>query len=367
MKSERGPGGGAAITGEPFGSANGSPVDRYTLTNGSGMRVRILTYGGVVQSIDVPDAHGRSANVVLGFGALEGYLAPNPYFGALIGRFANRIHGGRFSLDGAMYQLPANDGPNTLHGGPQGFDKQVWQASSACDGTSARVTLQHTSPDGDQQFPGVLSTTVTYTLGSTGDLRLDYRATTDRPTPVNLTNHAYFNLSGEGSGSVEDHVLTIRANAYTPVDAALIPTGEIAPVAGTPLDFREPRRIGERIRDDFEQLRFARGYDHNFVVDRPGGDRSLMQAARVEDAASGRVLEVFTTEPGLQFYSGNFLDGSLQGASGRLYRQTDALTLETQHYPDSPNEPHFPSTVLRPGETWASTTVFRFSVKARRR
>ncbi len=360
--SESGP----TIASEPFGTANGQPVDRYTLTGASGMRVRILTYGGIVQSIEIPDASGEVANVCLGFGTLEEYLAPNPFFGALIGRFANRIAGGRFTLDGATYALPVNQGPNSLHGGAQGLDKHVWLASPEDGGDEVRLTLRHVSPDGDQGYPGTLAVAVTYSLGKANELRLDYHATTDRPTVVNLTNHTYFNLAGEGVGDVEDHVLTLNAGAYTPVDGALVPTGEIATVAGTPLDFREPRRIGDRIREASEQLRSARGYDHNYVIDRPTRDGAVVLAAHVVHPASGRVLEVHTTEPGVQFYTANFLDGSLRGTSGRTYRQTDGFTLETQHFPDSPNQPDFPSTVLRPGESWSSTTVFRFSTATAR-
>jgi aldose 1-epimerase len=356
MKTEMG----AIVTSEPFGTANGQPVERYTLSNAAGMRVRILTYGGIVQSIEIPDASGQTANVVLGFPTLEGYLTPNPYFGAIVGRVANRIAQGRFTLDAVTYDLPVNDGPNSLHGGPQGFHKQVWVARGEQQGERARVILRHVSPDGDQGYPGTFAVIVAYTLGRTNELHLDYRATTDRPTVVNLTNHAYFNLAGEGASNVEDHVLTLHASSYTPIDATLVPTGEIAPVAGTPLDFMKPARIGDRIRNGFDQLRFARGYDLNYVIDRPGQDQSLVLAAQVMHPANGRVLEVHTTEPGVQFYSGNFLDGSLRGASGRTYRQTDGFTLETQHYPDSPNHPGFPSIALRPGEKYSSTTVFRF-------
>ena len=353
------------LTHEPFGSLRGQPIERYTLANGSGMRVCILTYGGIVQSIEVPDRHGQMANVALGFASLEQYLSRSPYFGALIGRFANRIARGRFVLDGTAYDLPINDGPNSLHGGPDGFDKRVWQASELREAEGVGLRLTGQSPDGDQGYPGTLAIELTYTLGAANTLRLDYRATTDRSTIINLTNHTYFNLAGEGAGTVEHHVLTLFAEHYTPIDATLIPTGAIEPVAGTPLDFTTPTPIGERIRDGHPQLAFARGYDHNFVVNRPGARAaSLVPAARVEHPASGRVLEVSTTEPGIQFYSGNFLDGSLVGASGKLYRQADAFTLETQHYPDAPNQPGFPSTVLRAGETFSSTTVIQFSVAA---
>jgi aldose 1-epimerase len=341
-----------------FGTARGETVERYTLQNMRGMRVVILTYGGIIQSIEVPDRHGQLANVALGFAEIDDYVARNPYFGALIGRFANRLAGARFTLDGTEYVLGANQEPNSLHGGLDGFDKRVWQVHSA---DARRLVLALDSPDGDQGYPGLLSVEVTYTLDDDDDaLRLDYRATTDRPTVLNLTNHSYFNLAGEGSGRIEDHVLTLHADAYTPIDASLIPTGAVEPVAGTPLDFRTPTPIGERLRSGFEQLVLAQGYDFNFVIDGQPGD--LRSAARVEHPASGRVLEALSTEPGLQFYTGNFLDGSLVGPSGRVYRQGDAFTLETQHFPDSPNQPTFPSTVLRPGETFASTTVYRFSL-----
>jgi aldose 1-epimerase len=349
-----------SITSEPFGSLHGDSVERYTLSNGR-MHVRILTYGGILQSIEVSDRAGHLANVSLGFGTLDEYIAGSPFFGALIGRFANRIAGGRFKLDGVTYEVPVNDGPNSLHGGVEGFDKCVWRASpvQASDAVSLKLVLF--SPHGDQGYPGALSVEVTYTLAGHNALRLDYRATTDRPTVVNLTNHTYFNLAGEGSGSIEDHVLTLFASHYTPIDDTLIPTGAIAPVDDTPMDFTIPTAIGARLRTAFDQLTYARGYDHNFVLDRPHTDSSpLRLAARAVHPISGRVLEVLTTEPAIQFYSGNFLDGSLVGTSGRIYRQADAFTLETQHYPDAPNRPEFPSTVLRPNEVYASTTVYQF-------
>jgi aldose 1-epimerase len=353
------------ISAEPFGEFNGQPVERYTLTSGQA-RVRILTYGGIVQSIEVPDRDGQSANVALGYATLEEYFGGDTFFGAIIGRFANRIARGRFALDGVAYELPTNDGPNSLHGGPSGLDQRVWQGRVAHDTDGVALHLTYTSPDGDQGFPGALSIEVTYTLGGAADLRIDYRAVTDRPTVVNLTNHSYFNLAGEGTGDVSDHVLTLHADTYTPIDATLIPTGTIAPVAGTPLDFTTPTSIGEHLRDGFEQVVLAQGYDHNFVLNRAGPeDRALILAAAAVDPASGRVLEVLTTEPGIQLYSGNFLTGMRVGTSGRIYRQGDGFTLETQHYPDSPNRVEFPSTVLRPGEVFTSTTVFRFATPVR--
>jgi aldose 1-epimerase len=353
-----------SIEAGPFGSAHGDSVERYTLSNGV-MQVRILTYGGILQSIEVPDRAGQLANVSLGFATLDPYVRGNPFFGALVGRFANRIAGGRFELDGVTYDVPVNDGPNSLHGGNEGFDKRVWQASPVRGSDSVGVKLALVSPDGDAGYPGALSVEVTYTLTSANALRLDYRATTAGPTVVNLTNHTYFNLAGEGSGSIEDHVLTLFASRYTPVDDTLIPTGAVVAVTGTPLDFTGPMPIGARLRAGFDQLARAHGYDHNYVLDRPPTDgSSLLLAARALDPTSGRVLEVLTTEPAVQFYSGNFLDGSLIGTNGRVYRQADAFTLETQHYPDAPNRPEFPSTVLRPGEVFASTTVFQFSTAA---
>jgi len=348
---------------EPFGSVHGQDVERYTLANGRGMRVQVLTYGGILQSIEVPDRDGRLANVTLGFASLPDYASRSPFFGALIGRYANRIAGGRFSLDGQTYSVPINDGPNSLHGGTAGFDKRVWTASVLDQPAAVGLQLRLHSPDGDQGYPGALDVLVTYTLDhQTNALRVDYQASADRATPINLTQHAYFNLAGEGAGSIEQHVLSLHASHYTPVDAALIPTGAIEPVAGTPFDFTSPRPIGERLRSGVAQLALARGYDHNFVIDRAAGEESaLVLAARVDEPTSGRRLEVLTTEPGVQFYSGNFLDGTLSGPSGRLYRQTDGFTLETQHYPDAPNQPSFPSTILRPGQAWSSTTVFRFS------
>jgi aldose 1-epimerase len=355
---------GPTISGEPFGELNGQRVERYTLTNARA-RVRILTYGGIVQTIEVPDKGDQSANVALGYASLDEYFGGNTFFGAIIGRYANRIAQGRFSLDGAMYQLPTNNGSNSLHGGACGFDQRIWQARASQNAENVALHLTYTSPHGDQGYPGELSVEVMYTLGGANDLRLDYRATTDRPTIVNFTNHSYFNLAGEGAGDIGDHVLRLHADRYTPIDATLIPTGAIEPVANTPLDFTTPTRIGERIRAGFQQLVLAHGYDHNFVLNRAGlrAGGELMLAAVAEHPASGRVLEVSTIEPGIQFYSGNFLDGTRVGASGRVYRQGDGFTLETQHYPDSPNHPNFPSTVLRPGEIFSSTTVFRFSVR----
>jgi aldose 1-epimerase len=358
----------ASLARKPFGAApDGTEVDLYTLAVEGGLAVRITTYGALVHQLWAPGRDGELDNVALGFARLDDYVAGNgPYFGAIVGRFANRIADAAFTLDGVAYRLPANEGPNCLHGGARGFDKRVWQVVETRAGRAAAVlVLRYTSPDGEEGFPGALAASVTYTVARDDTLRIDYRATTDRPTVVNLTSHVYWNLSGEGSGSIYDHVLTVPASRYLPVDSHMIPLGDAAPVAGTPLDFTRPAAIGAGIRDPFDQLAVALGYDHHFVLDR---DRApaLAPAARVDDPASGRRLEIATTEPGIQVYSGNHLDGSLAGTSGRLYRQGDGLALETQHCPDSPNQPQFPSTVLRPGETFTSTTVYRLSTPPER-
>ncbi|AEV85825.1 aldose 1-epimerase [Actinoplanes sp. SE50] len=341
------------IDSTPFGEApDGTAIEKWTLTGASGASVSVLTWGATIQSVIVPDRDGRLGEVTLGFADMSGYTDPdNPYFGATIGRYGNRIGGGTFTLDGQAYKLAGNEGANTLHGGLRGFDKRVWAATEVTDG----VRMTYTSPDGEEGFPGAVETAVTFSFDDELRLRIDYHATTDQPTVVNLTNHAYWNLAGEGSGTIGDHLLQINAGHYTPVDAALIPTGELAPVEGTPFDFRTFHAIGERLRDDDPQLAYGRGYDHNYVL----ADRV---AAIVRDPATGRQLTIETTEPGVQFYSGNFLDGRLRGISGRQYRQGDAFALETQHYPDSPNQPHFPSTTLRPGETYTSSTTHTFGV-----
>jgi aldose 1-epimerase len=348
----------------PFGSTTaGDRVDLVTLTGPSGIEVDISTWGGIVTRLFVPDRDGELADVVLGHDRLEPYLAGTPYFGAIVGRYANRIAKGRFSLDGREYQLAVNNGPNHLHGGIRGFDKVLWTAEPYADETESGVVLRYTSVDGEEGYPGKLDVTVTVTLTAAGAFRIDYEATTDAPTIVNLTHHGYWNLAGQASGDILDQVLTVHAGRYTPVDSTLIPTGELAPVAGTPFDFREPFAIGTRIDVEDEQLEFGGGYDHNFVLDGWSDDGVLRPAAVLLDPASGRRMEVLTTEPGIQFYSGNFLDGSDVGKEGAVYAYRTGLCLETQHYPDSPNHPAFPSTVLRPGETYRSTTVYRFSAE----
>lgn len=343
-----------------FGSTrDGRAVAHYMLRNG-GLAVGFMSYGGIITRIEAPDRTGRIANVALGFSSLADYERwPAPYFGALIGRYANRISDATFSLDGKEYHLAANNGPNALHGGTRGFNEAVWAVERRETGDGVGAVLSHLSPDGDEGYPGTLRVRVTYTLTSTHEFRIEYEATTDKPTVVNLTNHTYFNLAGNGAGSVADHLLELNADRYTPIDSGQCPTGDIVPVACTPLDFRRAVPIGARLRSAHEQMRRGYGYDHNFVLNKPTPG-ALSLAARAHDPQSGRMLEVLTTEPGVQLYTGNVLDGTMIGSSGAVYRQTDGFALETQHFPDSPNHPAFPSTVLRPGETFRSTTVLRF-------
>ncbi|MFJ8104907.1 aldose epimerase family protein [Streptomyces sp. NPDC096132] len=344
---------------ELFGKlTDGTEVHSWSLENG-GTRLRVLSYGAIVQSLEIPDRHGRYENVSLGFGTLEDYVAGSAYFGALIGRYGNRVAEGRFPLDGTVCHIDVNDGANSLHGGARGFDRRVWDVEPFETGPDVGLHLYLTSADGEMGYPGTLSVKVTYTLTRDGDWRIDYEATTDRTTVVNLTSHVYWNLAGEGSGSVHDHELSIAAARCTPVDAGLIPTGELADVEGTPFDFREPKEIGRDIRGADPQLLYAKGFDHNWVLDK-GVTAEPVRVATLRDPSSGRTLGISTTEPGLQFYSGNFLDGTLVGTGGRAYRQGDGLCLETQHFPDSPNQPSFPSTVLRAGQTYRSTTVHCF-------
>ncbi|MFD4545451.1 aldose epimerase family protein [Streptomyces sp. NPDC058466] len=351
--------GGRAPVKELFGKlADGTKVHRWSLVNG-GTRLKVLSYGGIVQSLEIPDRHGRYKNVSLGFDTIEDYVAKSPYFGALIGRYGNRIAKGQFTLDGKSHQLSVNDGVNSLHGGAKGFDKHVWDVEGFTSGSDVGLVLHYTSVDGEMGYPGTLKAKVTYTLTRHGDWRIDYEATTDKATVVNLTSHVYWNLAGEGSGSVYDHELRIAASRYTPVDSGLIPTGERAEVAGTPFDFRRTKTVGEDIRVAHQQLLYGKGIDHNWVLDK-GITAEPEHIATLRDPSSGRTLKIATDQPGLQFYSGNFLDGTLVGSGGHIYRQGDALCLETQHFPDSPNQPKFPSTVLRPGQTYRSTTVHSF-------
>lgn len=345
----------------PFGRLpDGALVEGYTIRNAPGTTMHVITWGGIIRSLRTRDRQGEIDDIVLGYDSLAGYLRDSPYFGAIVGRYANRIAGGRFELEGTTYRLPVNNGPNSLHGGTRGFDRVNWRARAFENDTAAGVVLTHTSPAGDMGYPGRLELEVTYTLTDRDELVVDYRATTDRATPVNLSQHSYFNLAGGARRDILDHLVQLNAGRYTPVDSTLIPTGELAPVAGTPFDFRTPTAIGARIGSPHQQLRFGRGYDHNFVLDRPGAGLDL--AARVVEPESGRTLEIFTDQPGIQFYSGNFLDGSIRGKNGRVYGHRFALVLEPQHFPDSPNQPSFPSTILRPGERYQTRTVFRFGV-----
>jgi len=343
---------------QAFGhTPEGTPVDLYSLADGK-VEVRIMTYGGIIVSARTPDRNGKLDDVVLGCDSVEKYVAQTAHFGGIIGRYANRIAHGTFQLDGKTYSVPKNDGDNALHGGIRGFDKVVWGAKQIQDG----IELTYVSKDGDQGFPGNLSTTVRYTL-SGGALRIEYSATTDKDTVLTLTNHSYFNLKGQGRGDVLGHVLKIDASRITPVDATLIPTGELKSIGGTPFDFRTPHAIGERIDADDPQLHLGHGYDHNFVLDHAPGQ--LAEAAEVYEPTTGRILRVLTTEPAVQFYTGNFLDGSITGKEGRVYNRRYAICLETQHFPDSPNHPSFPSTELKPGQEVHGVTVFRFSAGTR--
>jgi aldose 1-epimerase len=342
---------------------DGKAIEMFTLTNGRGIEMQVQSYGGIITSLKVPDRDGRAADVVLGFDSPQRYLdqPPPPYFGALIGRYGNRIGKGTFTLDGHTYKLVTNNGPNHLHGGSRGFDKVLWAATPSQSAEASSVVFTRTSPDGEEGYPGNLQVRVTYTLTNKNELIFEYHATTDKPTPVNLTQHSYFNLAGHDAGDILGHQLMINADRYTPVDETLIPLGELAPVQGTPFDFRQPTAIGARIDQDNPQLKNGKGYDHNWVLNRPGSGLSL--AARLTDPKSGRSLEVRTTEPGLQFYSGNFLDGTIKGKGDHVYAHRSGLCLETQHYPDSPNKQNFPSTILKPGQNYDSKTVFAFSAK----
>lgn len=354
----------ASVTKSPFGKTkDGIAVDQYTLTNDKGASIKFISYGGIITEVNVPDRWGRVGNVVLGFKTLQEYEEKSPYFGALIGRYANRIGGGKFSIDGKEYTLALNNGKNTLHGGKKGFDKNVWSVEplqSIPEAAAAKLT--YVSKDGEEGYPGTLTATVTYTFNNDNELIIGYEATTDKPTIVNLTSHSYFNLAGDGSGSIYDQILTINADKFTPIDDGGIPTGELADVAGTPFDFRHGTPIGARIRSGDQQMVFGRGYDHNWVVNRSGTGMSF--DARAYDPSTGRSLEIWSDQPGLQFYTGNFLDSTTVGTAGKQYRQGDAYCLETQHFPDSPNHPAFPTTLLKPGEKYKTTTVHKFSADA---
>lgn len=346
---------------ETFGEFEGKKIDLYTLQNSNGMEAKITNYGGIVTSIKVPDKKGNLSDVVLGFNNLKDYLSNSSYFGAIIGRYANRIGNAKFSLDGVEYTLAKNNWANSLHGGVKGFDKVLWEAESVTGKEGQSLNLTYKSKDGEEGFPGNLNVTVTCTLKDDNSFRIDYHATTDKATIVNLTNHTYWNLAGEGSGDILSHQLMLDAGAFTPVDRGSIPTGEIRSVEDTPMDFKKPKAIGDRIASDYEQLKFANGYDHNWVIN-SSDDENPVLAATVYEPVSGRYMEVYTTEPGIQFYSGNFLNDSIIGKSGKAYGARSGLCLETQHYPDSPNKPEFPPVVLKPEEIYRSTTIYKFSV-----
>ncbi len=342
-------------------TADGHEILLFTLQNALGMKATLINYGATLTSLYAPDRNGNFDDVVLGFPALDGYLKEHPFFGGIIGRYGNRIGKGSFKLDGVEYKLATNNGENHLHGGVKGFHRVVWSAEPAKQDSAVGVTFSYLSTDSEEGYPGNLSCSVMYWLSNNNELKIEYRATTDKATPVNLTHHSYFNLAGQGKGDILDHRLEIFADRFTPGDKGLIPTGELRPVEGTPMDFRQSHAIGERINSDDEQLKSGLGYDHNWVLNNSNG--SLALATRVYEPTTGRVMEVWTTEPGLQFYSGNFLDGTLTGKDGRVYKHRSGFCLETQHFPDSPNEPDFPSTILRPGETYSTETIYRFAAK----
>jgi aldose 1-epimerase len=350
----------SGITRAPFGALpDGRQAEIFTLTNARGATAKITNYGGIVTSLRVPNRRGQLGDVVLGYNTLGGYLKNSPYFGSITGRYANRIAKGRFTLDGKTYALALNNAPNTLHGGKVGFDKRLWQAQPMMTRRGPALSLRYYSPSGEEGYPGSLMTRVVYTLTGDNALRIDYRAATDKATVLNLTHHSYFNLKGEGNGDILGHHLMLNANRFTPVDANLIPTGELRPVRGTPFDFLRYHTIGERINANNEQLRLGKGYDHNFVLN----GRGLRLAARAYEPTSGRMMSVYTTEPGIQLYTGNFLEGDIIGKSGRPYKFRNGFCLETQHFPDAPNKPNFPSTVLRPGQTYRQTTIYKFSTR----
>jgi aldose 1-epimerase len=344
---------------QPWGKMpDGRQVDLYTLTNKNGVRMRITNYGAIVVSLEVPDRNGKPGDIVFGFDTLDEYLKGHPYFGCIVGRYGNRIAKGRFMLDGARYELAVNNGPNHLHGGTKGFDKVLWDAEPVKQDDAVGVKLIYLSKDGEEGYPGNLQCTVIYTLNNLNEFKVSYEAETDKRTPINLTHHGYFNLAGQGSGDILTHELMLNADKFTPIDDTLIPTGELRSVKGTPMDLTKPTAIGARINQDDEQLKFGLGYDHNFVLNHGGG--SLGLAARVYEPTTGRVMEVYTTEPGVQFYSGNFLDGSNVGKGGKVYKYRHGFCLETQHFPDSPNKPNFPSVILKPGDKYTHVTVHKF-------
>jgi len=346
---------------QSFGkTSDGQPVDLYTLTNRKGMEVAITNFGGIVVSLKAPDRNGKYEDVVLGYESIDGYLTNKAFFGALIGRYGNRIAHGKFTLNGTAYDLPKNDGDNTLHGGPEGFNKRLWTAKDVSSSKGQALELTYVSADGEEGFPGKLSAKVVYTLNEQNELTIAYSATTDKDTVVNLTNHSYFNLAGQGNGDVLSHELMIKGDHITAVDNTLIPTGELRPVKATPFDFTHATAIGDRINQDDPQLKVGKGYDHNWVLN-GHGSRTPVLVAEAYEPKSGRVLQVLSTEPGVQFYSGNFLDGTITGKGGKVYNHRYGFCLETQHFPDSPNHPKFPSTTLKPGQIYSTTTVFRFS------
>lgn len=350
----------ATIKKEDFGSVYGKKVELYTLTNRNGVEAKIITYGGALISLKVPDRKGNFGDIVLGYDNLAGYLQDTSYFGSIVGRYANRIAKGKFTLNGVEYKLATNNGENHLHGGIKGFDKLVWDGAETKTPNGVRLKLTYTSRDMEEGYPGNLLVTVFYTLTNNNELKIDYSATTDKDTVVNLTHHSYFNLAGEGNGDVLKHELMIDANRFTPVDATLIPTGELRSVVGTPFDFLRSTVIGARINQDEEQIKLGRGYDHNFVINGPAG--VMRRAARAFEPSTGRVMEVWTTEPGMQLYSGNFLDGT-PGKGGKAYQIRYGFCLETQHFPDSPNHPKFPGTILRKGARYQTSTIYRFSTQ----
>jgi aldose 1-epimerase len=351
----------ATVTKASFGTADGQSVDLYTLRNVHGVEAKITNYGGILVSLKVPDRNGKFADVVLGFNDLDTYLKGHPYFGALIGRYGNRIAKGRFTLNGVEYKLAVNNGENTLHGGVKGFDKVVWTGKEMKTKAGPAVVLTYFSKDGEEGYPGNLNVRVVYTLTNNNELKIEYSATTDKDTVTNLTHHSYFNLAGEGNGDILSHVVTINGSRFLPTDAGSIPTGELRKVSGTPFDFLTAHAIGERINQDEEQLKLGNGYDHTWIINgRPG---TLRLAATAYESTSGRTMQVWTTEPGMQFYTGNFLDGTLTGKSGKIYQRRTGFCFETQHYPDSPNHPAFPTTTLKKGTTYRSTTIYRFGSK----